>query len=280
MKTLELEETTGKLYWMQRQYLETKPSWQVLPVGEPVLGYLMNADLLVGPFQKEWPRIRADESGVGSVLIEWGYELEYHGNCAFEFGNEYLVRKSSPVICQEIERPLLIVGALRGRQKEAAGLPKKLFFHDKFILDTGENYTGKIVIDSEIDEVFVKIEEAKKEWRRRKQAQFADEFFRLSRDSGVSSTIDVGGETGFELEDVPSHFFELYRKCLSTVFDARSSITPTYQLVLVNKARIEVEERRIIYISVPEEYKKFIIGKGGENIKALQEKLGCKIDLK
>lgn len=279
MKILELEETTGKLYWIQRQYLETEPRWQVLPVGEPVLGYLMNADFLVGPFQKPWPEISSNETGVAAILQEWGYELEYRGDCALEFGNGWLVRKANP-LTQEIKKSLLLVGALRGRHKEAVGLSKKLFFHDKFIVDTEDDYSGSVVIDSEIDEVVLKIEEAKGEWKRRKQAFFADEFFRLSRDFGLSSVIDVGGETGFELEDVPSHFFELYRKCLSAVFDVRRNITPTYQLVLINKARIEVEEKRFVRIPVPEEYKKFIIGKGGANIKALQEKLGCKIDLK
>jgi hypothetical protein len=279
MKLRNLGEISGKLFWIQQQYLDTNGPWKVLPVGEPVLGYLINADFLIGPFQKAWPQIPAHETGLGSVLQEWGYELEYRGDCALEFGNGYLVRKLNPVT-QEIEHPLLIVGALRGRQKEAVGLEKKLFFPDKFILDTEESYIGKIVIDSEIDEVFIKIEEARREWRRRKQACFEVEFFRLSRDFGLTSVIDVGGETGFELEDVPEHFFELYRKCLSYVHDLRRNITPTYRLVLINKARIEVEEKKGLNISVPEEYKGFIIGKNGANIKMLEEKLKCRLYLK
>jgi hypothetical protein len=279
MKLRSLGEISGKLFWIQQQYLDRNGPWQVLPVGEPVLGYLMNEDFLVGPFQKAWPQIPAHETGVASVLQEWGYELEYCGDCALEFGNGYLVRKINPET-QEIGHPLLVVGALRGRQKEAVGLEKKLFFHDKYILDTEENYTGKIVIDSEIDEVIIKIEEAKREWKRRKQAHFEAEFFRLSRDFGLSSAIEVGGETGFELEDVPGHFFEIYRHCLSYVHDVRRHITPTYRLILINKARIEVEERRAVNILVPEEYKGFIIGKGGVNIKTLSDQLKCKINLK
>lgn len=279
MKLKTFEDVSGKLYWIQQQYLNTKGPWQVLPVGEPVLGYLMNEDFLVGPFQKAWPQISANELGVISILKEWGYELEYQGNCALEFGNGYSVRKANPKL-YEIKHPLLIVGALRGRHKEAVGLTKKLFFNDKFILDIEEDYLGKIVIDSEIDEVFVKIEEARQEWRRRKRAHFEDEFFRLSQDFGLSSTIEVGGETGFELEDVPEHFFELYRHCLSYVYDVRSQVTPTYRLILINKARIEVEEKRAVNILVPEQYKGFIIGKAGANIKALSDKLKCRINLK
>ncbi|MFA6417245.1 MAG: KH domain-containing protein [Patescibacteria group bacterium] len=279
MKLRTVEEVTGKQYWIQRQYLETRGPWQVLPLGEAVLGYLMNEDFLVGPFQKAWPEIPAHEIGLVSVLQEWGYELEYRGDCALEFGNGYLVRKINP-ITYEFKQPLLIVGALRGRQKEAVGLTKKLFFHDKFVLDTEEEHVGKVVVDSEIDEVFIKIEEARQEWKRRKQAQFEGEFFRLSQDFGLSSTIEVGGETGFELEHVPGHFFELHRQLLSAVYDSRQNITPTYRLVLINKARIEVEEKRAVNILVPEAYKGFIIGKGGANIKALSEKLKCKINLK
>jgi hypothetical protein len=280
MKVRTFTETSGRLFWIQKQYLDTNGPWQVLPVGEPVLGYLMdNKDFLVGPFQKAWPQIPAYETGVGSVLQEWGYELEYRGDCAAEFGNGYLVRKLNPTTC-EMKHSLLVVGALRGRQKEAVGLTKKLFFRDKYILDTEEDYTGEIVIDSEIDEVFIKIKEAEQEWKRRKQTYFAAEFFRLSRDFGLTAVIEVGGESDFELEDIPEHFIEIHRQYLPTVFDNRRNITPAYKLVLINKAQIELNKKKFVNISVPEEYKGFIIGKAGANIKALSEKLKCKINLK
>src|SRR5680860_146823 len=279
MKLLKLEEILEQLFWIQRQYLETKPRWQVLPAGEPVLGYLMDAEFSVCPLQKAWPRIRADELGTGSILQEWGYELEYQGNCAAEFGNECLVRKMNPEF-QEFKYPLIIVGALRGRQKKAVGLTGKLFFHDKYILVNEEVYTGKIVLDTEVDEVFIKIKEARPEWRRRKQAQFAVEFFKLSQDFGLTSVIEVGGETEFELEDIPEHFFELHRQCLSFVYDRRRNITPTYRLVLINKSRLETGEKKCVNIFVPEAYKGFIIGKAGANIKALSAKINCQIYLK
>lgn len=276
MKSKTVAEVAGKLYWIQLQHLETSGRWQVLPVGEPVLGYLKE-EFLIEPASVAWPVITADKGGLATVIQEYGYELEHRGNSAFECHNHYVVKKPSPETI-EFSAPLLIVGALRGRQKEALGLEKKLYFHDRFIVETGEDYTGQIVSEHEFQEAAEVVELADQEWKHRLQEYFKDLFFKNSQDFGLSAVMDVGGETGFELEDVPSHFLELGRRLLYYSRDSRQNLSSTYQLVLLNTSR--TQDHSIIYIKIPKEFRGLVIGKDGVNIKAISKKLHCTISLK
>ncbi len=276
MESKTVTEVAGKLYWIQLQCLNTDGPWQVLPVGEPVLGYLKEK-FQVEPAIVAWPLITADKGGLASVLQEYGYEVEHQGNSAFECHNHYVVRKPNPETV-EFRAPLLIVGALRGRQKEALGLEKKLYFHDRFIVETGEEYTGQIVSEKETQEAKETIEVAHSEWKRRLQECFKDLFFQKSLDFGISAVMDVGGETGFEMEDIPSHFLELGRRLLYYSRDSRQNLSSTYQLVLLNTSR--TQDHSIVYIKVPEKFRGLVIGKDGVNIKAISEKLQCTISLK
>jgi hypothetical protein len=274
MKLLKVnEEIVGKLFWTQRQYLETNGGWRVLPIGEKVLG-LVTPEFTIEPVEEKWPIINADNVGAISILKEWGYEFEYCGNSSFELHNYFIVRKINPVT-DEFVAPLLIVGALRGRQKAAVGLNKKLFFHDKFILDMEENFTGQVAASFEMIQAHLKVDEAKKEWLRRRKEHFAASFFRVSKDFGLTAVMNIGGHEEFEFEDIPAHLFELGRRCIAYTQDYRQNLTHTYQIVLINKSRIE--DKHAVNIKVPDELKKIVIGKGGSVIKASTEKLGKKL---
>lgn len=274
MKLLKVDEKiVGKLFWIQRQYLETDGGWRVLPIGEKTLSYI-TPEFEIEPVEEKWPTIPADNYGAVSVLKEWEYEFEHKGNSSFEAHNYFIVRKINPII-DEFVAPLLIVGALRGRQKAAVGLTKKLFFHDKFILDMEENYFGQVPATVAMIEAHLKVDEAKKEWQRRKQAHFASKFFLTSKDFGLTAIMDLGGHEEFELSDIPEHYFELGKRCIRYTQDYRSQLTHTYRVVLLNTNRIQNE--RAVNLKIPEEMRGIVIGKGGLNIKAAAEKLRKKL---
>jgi hypothetical protein len=274
MKLLKVnEKIVGKLFWVQRQYLETDGGWRVLPIGGKVLSYI-TPEFEIEIVEEKWPTIPADNDGAVSVLKEWGYKFEHKGNSGFEAHNYFIVRKSNPVT-DEFSAPLLIVGALRGRQKEAVGLTKKLFFHDKFVLDMEENYFGQVTAVFEMIEAHLKVDEAKKEWQHRKQAHFASKFFRVSKDSGLTAIMDLGGHEEFEFSDIPEHYFELGKRCILYTQDHRCKLTHTYRVVLLNTARIQ--DKKGVNLKIPEEMKGVVIGKGGLNIKSSAEQLGKKL---
>ncbi|MFA6514454.1 MAG: KH domain-containing protein [Patescibacteria group bacterium] len=274
MKLLEVnEEIVGKLFWVQRQYLETNGGWRVLPIGEKVLS-LVTPEFKIEPVEEKWPTIPGDCEGEVSILKEWGYESEHKGNSGFEVRNYFIVRKINPVT-DEFIAPLLVVGALRGRQKEAVGLTKKLFFHDQFILDLEENYFGQVPATFEMIEAHLKVDEAKKEWQRRKQAYFANKFFQASKDFGLTAVMDLGGHEEFEFTDIPEHYFELGKRCILYTQDHRCKLTHTYRVVLLNTARIQ--DKHAVNLKIPEEMKGIVIGKDGLNIKSSAERLGKKL---
>ncbi len=276
MKLLEQKEVAGKLFWIQRQYLKTRGKWEVLPLGEKVLGYV-NLDLSVQPWLQNWPTIVADQKGPISILREWGYELEHRGNSIFEAHNNYVVKKRELTDVVAIEKPLLIVGALRGSHKALCGLPKKLFYHDRFIVDTEELYSSKVILYLKPEEVTSQIEAAKIEWLRRQQLYFADKFFSASKDFGLTAIMIIGGHEEFKFEDIPQHLFELSRIKIKNTYDGRQNLTDTYKVILVNTVRLE--GKTAVNLKIPEVYKPAVIGKSGIRIKASSKKLNCKIYL-
>lgn len=274
MKLVKPVEVVGQWYWIQRQTLERQGGWEVKPTEEKYFAK-MNAQ---GFPEKTmgWPTIAANEEGLASVLREWGYNLEHFGHSGFESRNYYMVKKNNPAMTTYVAS-VLVIGALDRDQKEAVGLGRNLSTDDNFMLDLEWEYPGEVVSDSEIHDIYVRVADARVEWRKRKRDLFVEKFLLKSLDQGITAAMDLGGHEEFGENEIPENFLTLASFRIANTADHRQHLTHTYRYVLLDKNAVKGNS---VYITIPEELRGVVIGKGGANIKASSGKLGKHIFLK
>lgn len=100
---------------------------------------------------------------------------------------------------------------------------------------------------------------------------FLDQFKKSG--DGTIGIMRIGGNQ--KHQNIPcsleNRLIELARKKVSNTRDHRQAIGHTYELVVLDSSLINGKN---LTIKVPEEYKGLVIGKGGENIKKISQKLG------
>lgn len=274
MKLVKPAEVVGQWYWIQRQTLERHGGWEVKPTEEKYFAKMNPHGFPEKPMG--WPTIAADEEGLASVLREWGYELEHRGRSGFESRNFYVVKKSNPAMTTYVTS-VLVIGALDRDQKEAVGLGRNLSTDDNFMLDLEWEYSGEVVADSEIHDIYVRVADARVEWRKRKKNLFVQKFLLKSLDKGITAVMDLGGHEEFGENEVPENFLTLASIRTANTADHRQHLTHTYRCVLLDKDAVKGNSA---HVSIPEELRGVVIGKGGANIKASSGKLGKPIFLK
>jgi len=272
MKLATNKEVHGKPFWVQYQDYDHVNGRG----GVQIVGSKVYRDFYYDTQENQreiWPTIPVSWTGTATILREWGYELERHGSETHgHFHGCYIVKKKNPSV-KLFTAPLLVVGTLTRAQNEAVGLGNNLIIGEKHILDMEDKYTGSVIDSSEIDEVRGKITEATDEWTRRKKMSFSLEFFKSSSD-GVTAIMDLGGDETFEFNDLSEDFLVLACFKIANTQNSRQRKTDTYRYILLNK---NAGEGNKINISIPAEYQGKVIGKGGDNIKALSAKLGKQI---
>jgi hypothetical protein len=274
MKLVKPVEVVGRWYWIQRQTLERHGGWEVKPTEEKYFAK-MNPQ---GFPEKTmgWPTIAADEEGLASVLREWGYNLEHCGRSGFESRNFYVVKKNNPTMTTYVAS-VLVIGALDRDQKEAVGLGRNLSTDDNFMLDLELEYPGEVVADSEIHDIYLKVADARVEWKKRKKDLFAQKFLLKSLDQGITAVMDLGGFEEFTEKEISENFLVLASLRIANTADHRQHLTHTYRYVLLNKDAVKGNSAHVV---IPEGLRGIVIGKGGANIKASSAKLGKPIFLK
>lgn len=272
MKLLTLSETEGKFFWIQSQYIGRRKRRNIKFVQELVYAKLCPSGK-PRIIEKNWPTISDDEKGVEAILKEWGYKICYHRQNDFQAGNNLIVRKKNPTI-KKVSAPLLVVGVLTLEQRIAVGLDRN-FSEKKYILDTEEIISGEVFDSAEIDETISVVHEARAEWENRKKLKFIQEFQLNSLDGGLSSIMDFGGLEKFRENDIPKHILTLQSFEMK---DRRQkgNAARTYRHILLNTLTVErkIKNGDAVRITIPDQYKAAVIGKGGETIKISEAKLG------
>jgi len=267
------DEYEGKKVWLQRQYLYRPGGWSVKIYSIELVEFHSSFPKKLEP---EWPTISESEEDVAKILQEWGYVLTREGRSGFKNRNKLIVeKKNSKTI--EIEAPLLISGTLSPEQKKQVGLKPILTTGEDYLVDTEKEYVGKIIAKEEIEEVEEAIDKAFKEARDRYEKKFIDAFLKASKD-GISAIIRVGGYEELSYWRIPKRFVVLGQKIVSYTQDLRQERSHTYDIILLDKEKID--GKKYIEIEIPDEYKGIVIGKGGGNIKKIGRELNCFIKVK
>lgn len=126
----------------------------------------------------------------------------------------------------------------------------------------------------DISDVEKALKESKMELERQKLVKAEETFLKSTKD-GVTALIEaVSGTYG----DTPVHpdWTEVWSVRTACTSDHRYGIGHTYLALYINMKALKGQKLKI---NIPDQYKGMFIGKGGSNIKSLQEKLGCKIIL-
>lgn len=127
----------------------------------------------------------------------------------------------------------------------------------------------------DISDVEKALEESKGELERQKLVKAEEAFLKATKDGYTALIEAVSGTYG----DTPVHpdWQEVWSVRTACTSDRRYGIGHTYLVLYVNMKALKSGQK--LKISIPDQYKGMFIGKGGSNIKSLQQKLGCKIIL-
>lgn len=124
------------------------------------------------------------------------------------------------------------------------------------------------------------LEQAKLAIRKKKLAAFDAYFDEQSTDKAkVYSLVETGYDydlTRIIDEDKYERIAQIRVSCTA---DHRRNYDHTYLELLIHKERIKEDKRKFIVLEVPKEMIGKIIGKGGSNIKALQQKFGKRFNV-
>lgn len=198
----------------------------------------------------------ADDFAVKEIieaLNRVGYRVEKIGNSGFNARNNYVVN-----------------------------LPKKAIYAHilKYSQPSGNKkigYYGEVPVEINDPDEKELVERIIKEIEQRKvkdnEQEFIDEF--KKRGDGITGIMTIGGTNKFQ--SIPSQFVELARKRVGNTADHRQNRTHTDDVFLLDREKIAGKKN--ISINVPSDYKGFVIGKGGENIKRISNDLGIYIKI-
>ena len=132
-----------------------------------------------------------------------------------------------------------------------------------------------IITPEAVEQITKDLEQAKNFVKETKNKAFDQYFDEQSTDK---SKVYAVVETGYNYDLTRTINNEKYERIaqirIACTQDLRYGYEHTYQELLINKERMKADKRGFIKLEVPKDMIGIIIGKGGSNIKALQQKFG------
>ncbi len=190
------------------------------------------------------------------ALDKAGYEVEGRGRSGFKSRNSFVV------LLPKIKVPAQIIKYGEAINGEKVGSEKVW-------------YCGEVPVEvndqSKREEVQKIIDGVRQEERNKEIQDFVNEF--KSKGDGVTALVRTGGMEKYQ--SVPSRFKELVSMRVANTQDSRQNRSHTYENLLLDTEAIQ--GKKSITVKVPDNMKGLVIGKGGSNIKRLQEELGLQI---
>ena len=201
----------------------------------------------------------ADAFAVDNIidaLDKAGYEVEGRGRSGFKSRNSFVV------LLPKVTVPAHIIKYGESINGKEAGSEKVW-------------YCGEVPIElndqSKREEVLKIIDGVRQEERNKEIQEFVTEF--LSRGDGTTALMRTGGIEKYQ--SIPNRFKELASIRVANTEDSRQNRSHAYENLLLDTEAIQ--GKKSITVKVPDNMKGLVIGKGGSNIKRLQEELGLQI---
>ncbi|MFA5793416.1 MAG: KH domain-containing protein [Candidatus Gracilibacteria bacterium] len=242
------------------------------------------SDERIYPIMSRATQISGDQNLLANILKEMGFSLEYSGVSGFATRNRYIITNPNAEKIK-VRAPLLICDRLTREQEHALSLNDPQWNEKRYnslysssFYDAEEEYEGEIVdVKKERALIVDAIEKAGKKIQEKEDEKFVEKFLNASQDGGFSATLLVGGNEELQYP-IPERFERLTEIRSVNTQDHRQNLTHTYRVVLLDKSKIT--KGSTIIITIPDNLKGLVIGKGGANIKNICQKLFCFIKIK
>ncbi len=268
----------GSKFWLKKQ------SERTVSLGWHIIGDLRYVRYIEEDYkkkieeeEKKWPILGGDFGHIAEKLKEQGYIVVRHGRSGKKIRNRYVIKKDNPKM-KKVVAPLYTIGNMDKETRDRLGVEGE--DSDCYFVDTGKDLQWEIIEDSEIKEVSEARAKAIEDTKKETEENFEEKLIAEggNGDNGLTYTIVLGPKREFDLQDIPSNkYLTILMKRVEATANHTRGWGHTYENFLLS---IEEAEKRVengvLTIKVPKDLVGKAIGKGGRNVKFLQNELNDK----
>ena len=124
------------------------------------------------------------------------------------------------------------------------------------------------------------IQQAKQELAKKKSKEFDEYFDKESVDENKTYAVVLTGYNYYLAREPDDKYIAIASDVISFTRDYRRGFDHTSMTLMINKDRMAADKRQFITLRVPKKLMGMVIGKGGKNIKELQERFGKRFAVK